>query len=262
VPAPSDHRLQREAEFHDRAFTQGTRQATGRFYAVARTSKAAYVDRVLEECEGLDVLEYGCGPGSCAPDLVAAGARVTGIDISPEAIDMARRACAETGASEGLRLEVMNAEELAFPAASFDRVCGSGILHHLDLARAASEVVRVLRPRGRAVFFEPLGHNLLINLYRRRTPELRTEDEHPLVASDLRFLSRHFGSVSITYHHLVSLLAAPLWGGALFEPARAALEGLDRLLLRLPLVRRQAWIAVAVLAEPLTFSGDEAAGSR
>lgn len=42
------------------------------------------------------------------------------------------------------------------------------------------------------MFFEPLGHNLLINLYRRLTPELRTEDEHPLVACDLERLVNYF----------------------------------------------------------------------
>jgi hypothetical protein len=48
-----------------------------------------------------------------------------------------------------------------------------------DLSLACSEIARVLRPGGPAIFVEPLGHNPLINAYRKRTPALRTVDEHP-----------------------------------------------------------------------------------
>lgn len=251
MPTTPEGRLQREAAFHDRAFGQKTRQTTGRFYAVARASKAAYTRQVLDGCEGQAVLEYGCGPGSCAHDLAGAGAAVTGIDISPEAIAMAGRAAAEDCLGHRLQLEVMNAEELAFPAASFDRVCGSGILHHLDLVRAVPEVVRVLRPGGRAVFFEPLGHNPLVNLYRRRTPDLRTADEHPLEMGDLRFVAGHFGQARFSFHHLTSLLAALLWGRPGFERVRRILECVDRPLLRVPLLQRQAWITIMDLSDPV-----------
>ena len=80
---------------------------------------------------------------------------------------------------------------------SFDLVCGSGILHHLDLPAAMRELARVLRPSGRAVFMEPLGHNPAINAFRNRTPELRTPDEHPLLGKDLKLCRRYFGSVEV-----------------------------------------------------------------
>jgi hypothetical protein len=40
-------------------------------------------------------------------------------------------------------------------------------------------------PAGWALFSEPLGHNPLVNWYRNRTPEQRTEDEHPLLLSSI-----------------------------------------------------------------------------
>jgi len=252
MPSASHERLQREAAFHDRAFADGTRQSTRRFYDVARSSKAAYTRQVLAGCAGQAVLEYGCGPGSCAPDLLAAGATVTGIDISPEAIALAARAA---GGGERLRLEVMDAEALAFPAASFDRVCGSGILHHLELTRALPEVARVLKPGGRAAFFEPLGHNPLIALYRRCTPGLRTADERPLRAADLRYIAGHFHRARFAYHHLAALLAAPLWGRPGFEAARRILGLVDVALLTVPLLRRQAWIVTMDLAAPRPPAG-------
>ena len=129
----------------------------------------------------------------------AAGAHATGIDISPVAIEMGVREAASRGLRDRTHFAVMNAEALDFPDASFDRVCGSGILHHLDLKKAYGEIARVLRPNGYGIFLEPLGHNPLINWYRRRTPQMRTEDEHPLLKSDLalaRDISRRSARVS------------------------------------------------------------------
>ena len=243
-------RLQREAEFHDHVFTDDFRAEASRFYAVASKSKGLYRKRVLHACEGLDVLEYGCGPGSCAFDLARRGAHVTGIDISPGAIELARAQAASEGLEQQIEFEVMNAEALPLADHRFDRICGSGILHHLDVTRALAEIQRVLRPDGDAVFFEPLGHNPLINWYRRRTPAMRTVDEHPLMASDLRLLAAGFGRNRFSYHHLISLAAAMWDGRPGFGLLTGLLGALDRCVLTLPWIRRQAWIVIAELEEP------------
>jgi ubiquinone/menaquinone biosynthesis C-methylase UbiE len=244
-------RLAREAEFHDQVFVDESRADASRFYAVASRSKSLYRQRVLRDCRGLDVLEYGCGPGSCAFDLARFGARVTGIDISPGAIELARQQAAAEGLSESLRLEVMNAESLPIDAGSYDRVCGSGILHHLDLSKALGEIRRVLRPTGDAVFFEPLGHNPLINWYRRRTPSMRTVDEHPLLAADLYLMASSFEASQVNYYHLTSLAAAFWPGRRGGSGLRWLLDVVDRGLLSLPWVRRQAWIVIAELEKPI-----------
>jgi SAM-dependent methyltransferase len=142
----------------------------------------------------------------------------------------------------------MNAEALDFPEASFDRVCGSGILHHLDLGKAYAEIARVLRPGGYGVFLEPLGHNPLINWYRRRTPNMRTEDEHPLLKSDLALAEKHFATIRSRFFHFAVLGAVPLRRSFLFKPAVAIGEGIDRVLLSSasPL-RNQAWMVVTEL---------------
>ncbi|MBT3345532.1 MAG: methyltransferase domain-containing protein [Gemmatimonadetes bacterium] len=261
----ADHgRLEREAHFHDHVFAEDARQAAGRFYAVAQRSKRLYRERVLRGGDGLDVLEYGCGPGSCAFDLARAGARVTGIDISPGAIELAKAQAEAEGLSEALssgrlRFEVMNAEALSVADDSFDRICGSGILHHLDLSRALPEITRILRPTGDAVFFEPLGHNLLINWYRRRTPSMRTIDEHPLLAADLARLDTHFEHTRYGYHHLTAL-AASVWSGRIgFALLLGVLDTVDRILLRVPGIRRQAWIVIAELRNPRSL---QAPGQR
>ncbi|HJP29879.1 MAG TPA: class I SAM-dependent methyltransferase [Candidatus Latescibacteria bacterium] len=236
-------RLQREAEFHDEAFSGDARRAAGKYYATARGAKACYHQQIRSDGADRAVLEYGCGKGSAAFELATHGARVTGIDISQVGISEAQDQGQALGLSERLSFLQMNAEILDFDDGSFDLVCGSGILHHLDLARAIPEVVRVLRPGGRAVFFEPLGHNPLINLYRRLTPAMRSADEHPLSMADIDRITAAFDEAQSAYFGLFTLLAAPARPG----PGSALLhllESVDRAVLRIPMLQRYAWIVV------------------
>lgn len=139
------------------------------------------------------MLEYGCGTGSKAFALAHTGAHVVCIDISGVGVAEAT-ARAER---DGVRADFvqMDAEALGYSFGAFDLVCGSGIFHHLDMERSLAEVRRVLKPEGTAVFYEPLGTNPIINLYRRLTPSMRTPDEHPLVPADFDLMRRHFREV-------------------------------------------------------------------
>jgi SAM-dependent methyltransferase len=247
LPSTGD-RLRREAGFHDQVFVDDTRASADRFYTVARPAYRRYRKLVADGVAGLTVLEYGCGPGSEVFELARLGARVSGIDISPVAIELAERTASEKGVADRTTFRVMDAEALAFPDDGFDRICGSGILHHLDLTRSFTEIARTLKPGGRAIFIEPLGHNPLINMYRRRTPQMRTDDEHPLLAIDLATAAKHFRRVTPEFYHLSVLAAAPLEGRPSFEFVRRALDSIDRALLsrRSPL-RWAAWLVVLVL---------------
>lgn len=246
-------RLDREREFHDRAFGEGTRKSTDRFYAIDARSTAFYHAQLLKGRKGERVLEYGCGPGSAAFFLAENGASVTGIDLSPVAIEKAAEEAERRGVANATEFRVMNAEALDLADDSFGLVCGTGILHHLDLDRAYGEIARVLRPDGRAVFVEPLGHNPAINLYRRRTPELRTEDEHPLVMPDLELASRYFHELEPRFFHLSTLLAVPARSWKRFDPLVNALGRFDDALFRaLPPLKRYAWLVALVFARPRT----------
>jgi SAM-dependent methyltransferase len=243
-------RHRREQSFHDARYADDPRASLGKYYRVARASQQRYRDLLAAGPAG-DILEYGCGVGSAAATVAPVDARITGIDISPTAIDLARRSAGAAGC-ENITFEQMNAEALRFDDDSFDLVCGSGILHHLDLDVALGEVARVLRPGGRGVFIEPLGQNPLINLYRRLTPGMRSEDEHPLTRADLADMGARFTSVGIERFHLTAIAAAPIGvergvGRALLRLA----EVVDRAVLALPGVRHLAWIAVIELTDPV-----------
>jgi SAM-dependent methyltransferase len=245
-------RKERERAFHDQTFGgDGSRDATAKYYSVIEESRAQYHALSRTGARGARVLEYGCGPGSQAFDLARCGALVTGIDISPVAIDLARAEARDAGLAEHITFTVADAEDTGFAPGSFDVIVGSAILHHLDLRRAYAEIARLLAPGGRAVFIEPLGHNPLINAYRRATPKARTPDEHPLVRDDFVLGDAYFGKQSLWFYHLTSIAAAVFARTPLFAPLLAALGALDRALLRaLPRLRPHAWMVVMELSEP------------
>lgn len=240
----------REQTFHDEAFSDGTRRHVEKFYAVARDSFVFYKASLQSRCAGKDILEYGCGADGYSLTFGIAAASLTGVDLSPVAVGIAKQKV-DTNGKRRARFCVMNAEELAFEDSSFDVICGVAILHHLDLAKAYAEVSRVLRPDGVAIFLEPLGHNPLINGYRRLTPKLRTPDEHPLLMRDLSLAGTYFSGVETRFFTLHPLLALPLrdWPG--FSHLLDALAVLDRVAFRaVPLTKRYAWQVVMVLTGP------------
>lgn len=245
----SEDRIAREQQFHNARFTEEVREAQGKFYATIQHAFAAYSARVDQLAVGADVLEYGCAKGRRSVGLASRTKSIVGIDISDVAIGQARALAAENGLGN-CDFQVMNAEALALPDASFDLVFGSGILHHLDLERAYGEISRVLRPGGTAVMSEPLGHNPLINWYRGRTPEARTPDEHPILKRDIALARRYFAEVKLRFFGLSTLGMTPLRNSPLFAPGYALAQGLDKLLLAVPGLRWQAWFVLMELGKP------------
>lgn len=243
--------IESERHFHDELHRHGaTRSSTARFYTITKASKDRYLHLAMEDCGDLEILEYGCGPGNRSLTLAAAGARVTGIDISSEAIAKAKRAAERRGLGSA-RFLVMDGHALEFEDGSFDRIHGSGVLHHLELDRALPEVARVLRDDGKAIFFEPLGHNPMINWYRNRTPGLRTPDEHPLLMADWERFETFFGVVETEFFHLTTLMAVPLRERPSFGRWLDRMNAVDDAIFRaLPWMRRFAWVTVLSLSQP------------
>ena len=109
--------------------------------------------RRLVELAGLPadaaLLDVGCGRAAV---LLAAAGRVgtlTGVDVSAGMLDHARAELRAAGV-DGVRLEVMDAERLAFADGTFDALTAAFLLFFLpDPERAAAEFRRVLRPGGR-----------------------------------------------------------------------------------------------------------------
>jgi len=248
------NRLEREKNFHNAAFAEGKRSNVKKYYGITGSSKEFYREKLMENISGKKVLEYGCGSGSQAFALAGAGANVFAIDISEVAINLAK---SEAGQLElPIEFSVMNAEDLEFGNASFDLVCGSGILHHLDLKTCYREIHRVLKDGGRAVFYEPLGYNPLINFYRKRTPDLRTEDEHPLLMEDIELAKACFQDVKTYYFHFTSLAASVFPAQRMKELISRKLDKFDSGLFKMiPFLQKHAWIVIIELRKQQKRNG-------
>ncbi|HVA02317.1 MAG TPA: class I SAM-dependent methyltransferase [Acidimicrobiales bacterium] len=242
--------MESEQGFHDHAFEHGTRSKVGRFYRVLNDCSAAYEDKLMGLTgPGVDILEYGCGVGTDAFALAKAGAVVTAIDISEEGIRQTR----DRAAAEGLTISCrqMNAEDLEFDSSTFGVVCGRGILHHLDLDRAFGELRRVMKPDGIGIFMEPLGHNPMINLFRRLTPSLRTPDEHPLLLRDFELAKTYFDQVEVQFYGLFPLLALPAPDSKLTDRLVARLSSVDAAVLpKIGKAAGLAWYAIIKMSDP------------
>ena len=96
------------------------------------------------------VLDDGCGIGAYVERLRPLAREVWGLDFESERVaEAARRLGPE-------RLLVAAAEALPFGDRSFDLVLSNEVIEHVaDDRRAVAEMVRVLRPGGRAVLFCP-----------------------------------------------------------------------------------------------------------
>ncbi|HUQ59310.1 class I SAM-dependent methyltransferase [Lentzea sp.] len=94
---------------------------------------------------GRKILDAGCGAGPLLAELRARGAVVSGFDLSPGMLDLARRRVPDAD----LRLADL-AAPLPYGDAEFDDVIASLVLHYLeDWGPPLTELRRVLGPGGR-----------------------------------------------------------------------------------------------------------------
>ena len=120
-----------------------------------RFGKNRYLLRHIdfEAWRGKKVLELGCGIGIDLALFARGGAEVTGIDLAPSAIELARKNFEINGLSGDL--QVGDGEALDLPDDSYDLVYAHGALQYtVEPQRMVDEALRVLRPGG--LFFGQL----------------------------------------------------------------------------------------------------------
>ena len=184
-------------------------------------------------------LDYACGNGLLAIRAAKAGAGLAiGIDLSAKSIANAAAIAEKEGVSHNTFFLQGDAENTQLPSRSIDAVMCAGMLHHVDLSYAFPELRRILKPGGRILAAEALDYNPAIKLYRNLTPRLRTayEKDHILSLKDVRFAQRFFQLEKVRYWHMTSIITP-------YAPALLPfLNGIDRVLTSIPLVRLMAWI--------------------
>lgn len=169
---------------------------------------------------GRMVLEVGCGAGVDLVRFARGGARVTGVDLSPSAINLARANFEQQGLSG--RLEVADGEHLPFPDDTFDLVYAHGVVQYTaNPERLVDECRRVLKPGGQAVFQVYNRISWLNGLGRLMKVKLEHEDAPVLLKCSLgefRQLLRGFEDVRIVPERFpVKSRLHGGWKGALFN---------------------------------------------
>jgi ubiquinone/menaquinone biosynthesis C-methylase UbiE len=256
--ATLDQRKRTEMEFHNRdrdpAFRERAASSSDTFekfygnkkyYDAARRSKRYVDDWIRTHARNAVFLDYACGNGQYALLAARSDARLAlGFDISDVSVQNARRNAAGL---DNARYFQADAESTRLPDQCIDAAICSGMLHHLDLSYAFPELRRILKPGGKILAVEALDYNPAIKLYRAMTPDMRTDWEkaHILSLKDLRFASRFFNVTEVKYWHVVGYAAGK------FPALLPVLDGLDRVLERIPFVNRLAWMFTFVLERPV-----------
>jgi 2-polyprenyl-3-methyl-5-hydroxy-6-metoxy-1,4-benzoquinol methylase len=202
------------------------------------------IERVMAQFRSREqrLLDFGCGPGRYAIPFAHVGYDVYGFDVSPANVDAAAALAVNHGVSERTHFTVGVAEALDYASESFDVIVGIDILHHVEIARAVPECLRVLKPGGVAIFKEPVEAPVFDTLRNSplglaivpKHPSLEahlTEDERKLRPADLRLI-RQLTEVRATRFRLLSRIDTLLGARAVTAQGSSRLEIVDRYLLR------------------------------
>lgn len=225
-----------------------------KYYSIERKSRSFVLDWYNRNCEGKQVLDYCAGNGWDGIYIARKkDCKVYGIDISEISIKNCKRLAKDMQVHHKVEYRTDDAENTDFKDNKFDIITEYGALHHLDLDKAFAELSRIIKPNGSVICNEALGHNILINIYRKLTPKLRTkwEAEHILRKKDLLKASKCFKNIEIHFYHLATLLAVPFRKVKFFYSLLKILEMIDKFLLKIPILKWQAWQVVFILSNPL-----------
>lgn len=188
---------------------------------------ALYSMLMNTEVQGKSALVPGCGEGLDAIRLSKLGAEVCAFDLSPDMLRVAGERAEQEGAVIDFRQ--MPCERLSYVDESFDLIFIHDVLHHCDLTRCLSELVRVAKPGGRVLINELYTHSVLQNIRESRfgcwlQPKLvpliygnanqdtyTTEDERKLNESDLFAITRNLCDARCSYFNMMVGRVVPGW---------------------------------------------------
>ena len=169
----------------------------------------AHVLELLDLAEGAALLDVGCGIGGASRMAALRGARVTGIDLTPEFVSAATALTERVGLGARTTFLTTPGEELDLPDASHD----AALMVHVgmnipDKAAVFAEVHRVLRPGGRFAVYEQMATGDGPLPY----PMPWADDERSSFVGTEADYRRHLESAGFTVSEVVDHTAATLGG--------------------------------------------------
>jgi ubiquinone/menaquinone biosynthesis C-methylase UbiE len=154
--------------------------------AVIRTVSYYFRDRfAVEDLKKLHFLEMGCGAGPNLMWLAQKGIKISGVDISPTALRLARMNLEKAGYTERVGdLIESSVTDVPFADESFDGIVEACVFQHLtkeDRVKTFGEVKRLLKPGGVFVgYMLDAGHTV----FQAKQAEQLADDAGTLVLND------------------------------------------------------------------------------
>jgi len=135
-----------------------------------------YVAERAGAAAGVELLDVATGTGNVSVPAAQAGAKVTGLDLTPKLLEEQRARAAAAGVE--VELVEGDAEELPFDDRSFDRVTSCfGVMFAPRQTIAAAELVRVARPGGRIVVAAWTPNGMVGRMFRASAPYMPAPPE-------------------------------------------------------------------------------------
>ena len=123
----------REKEFHNKLHDSGSPRVQNKYYKALNNLYEDFLVCLKNKSRNKIVLDFGCGNGVYTEKVLNFNpSKIIAIDISEKAIEVGQ------SKNQGkINYMVENCEDTKLNSNSFDVIYGVGILHHLNLEKAA-----------------------------------------------------------------------------------------------------------------------------
>jgi 2-polyprenyl-3-methyl-5-hydroxy-6-metoxy-1,4-benzoquinol methylase len=164
-----------------------------------------HIKLISDRIKGKKILDMGAGYGTTSSYLTQMGYEVTAIDLDEDSIKIAK------DLDPQINYLKVNAESLPFKKQSFDTIVLRDALHHFygesDFEKVKSEIIRVLKPKGVLIFFDP-NVNFLIRLLRK----ISNHQDEECSFTDAKKIMNGL-NFKITHQSFNTIISLPLSGG-------------------------------------------------
>jgi SAM-dependent methyltransferase len=187
------------------------------------------------------LLDIGCGDGEKTNLFRLIGFDVTAIDYDAAMLQKARQSYPDI---DFIQFEI--AKTLPFPDQSFDVVFSFSVFQYIDHQAIFRECRRILKHGGCLILIANLQNNPFIRLSRffSSSPPISSPPSSNLLnyytPHQFTALKAEFASSSISFHHILT----PLAHLRIFRKLLPLFAHLDKLLLKIPIMRRFCWLGL------------------
>lgn len=172
-----------------------------------------------DELDKLHFFEMGCGAGPNLKWLAQQGITVSGVDISPKALELCRNNFTRSGLSDKVgQIIEASVGKVPFEDESFDGILEACVFQHLEKEerkRAFSEVKRLLKPGGLfAGYMLDQGHTI----FQQDENKQLNDDPGTLICKEDKLSKFHLGNLGLCHFYTKEEIIGLLDGFSVVDP--------------------------------------------